>query len=99
MFAGERAVQPGLLGHEPLKRRSGHPAEFRVPRAALLGETDGERFGADAALRPSSIPCKCAVAFSQDARRHDGNQSSGLLLIVEFDDDEPIVDGRQCRGE
>jgi hypothetical protein len=46
-------VQPGVLGREPLKRRSCHRAECRAPRAVFPGETPRVRFDAGAPFRAS----------------------------------------------
>jgi hypothetical protein len=64
MSSAERAVQPGVLGREPLKRRSCHRAECRAPRAAFPGEAARVRFDAGAPFRASSMSCRCATAFS-----------------------------------
>ena len=61
LSSSERAVQPGLVGRQPLRWRSAH----RTPRVARPAEVGRERFGAGATFFwASNIPCKCASAFS-----------------------------------
>jgi hypothetical protein len=49
-----------FLGGESLKRLRSH----RAPRADLPADVGRERFGAGAGFRASSMPCRCAAAFS-----------------------------------
>ena len=62
--AHQLAAQRGAVGREPLTRSRHYLNECRVPRVALSGEAVRVCFGATAALRPSSMPCRWAAAFS-----------------------------------
>jgi hypothetical protein len=63
MSAAQRAIQPGVLGRQPLKRRSCHRPECRAPPAVFPGEVARVDFDAGP-FRASSIPYRCATAFS-----------------------------------
>jgi hypothetical protein len=58
--SSKRCIFKGTMS----RPRSGHRTTCRVPRAVLPGEAARERFGADEPFRASSMPCKCAAAFS-----------------------------------
>ena len=60
MFAREHNTELGLLGREPLKRRSGHRIGCRAPRAALPLEAARERFGDEVAWPVQhSVQARC----------------------------------------